>query len=109
MPGAAELLTIIVSGTLRRNVLGAIASDKIDCNFPKRSDDNRAGARNRDDRQSAGITAANELEEDATYARRYPYGATQKKTVFPLTNSFRKVTSASATSVGVSGRSSLRI
>src|SRR5262249_34203669 len=30
----AELLTVIESGTLRRNVLGAIASDKNDCNFP---------------------------------------------------------------------------
>jgi hypothetical protein len=30
----AELLTAIVSGTSRRNVLGAIASEKNDCNFP---------------------------------------------------------------------------
>src|SRR5262249_14005291 len=86
----AELLTAIASSTLRRNVLGAIASAKNDCNFPQRSDDKRDGARNRDNRQSVGITAGNELEENATYARRYPYGATQKKTVFPLTNSFRK-------------------
>ena len=41
----AELLTIIVSGTLRRNVLGAIASEKNDCNFPQRSDDNRDESR----------------------------------------------------------------
>ena len=39
--------------------------------------------------RSAGIAAPIELEEDATDARRYPYGATQKKTVVPLTNSFR--------------------
>ena len=80
-----------MSGTLRRNVLGAIASAKNDCNFPQRSDDNRDGARQRDSSKSAGIAAPIEREEDATYARRYPYGATQKKTVFPLTNSFRKV------------------
>src|SRR5262249_6667432 len=30
----AELLTVSVSGTSRRNVLGAIASEKNDCNFP---------------------------------------------------------------------------
>jgi hypothetical protein len=78
-----------VCGTLRRNVLGAIASEKNDCNFPQRSDDNRAGARNRDNRKTAGITAAIELEEDVKYARRYPYGATQKNTVLTLTNSFR--------------------
>jgi hypothetical protein len=30
----AELLTLDVSGTSRRNGLGAIASDKNDCNFP---------------------------------------------------------------------------
>ena len=30
----AELLTVIVSGILRRNVLGAIASEKNDGNFP---------------------------------------------------------------------------
>ena len=30
----AELLTVLVSGTLRRNVLGAIASAKNDRNFP---------------------------------------------------------------------------
>jgi hypothetical protein len=41
----AELLAIIVSGTLRRNVLGAIASEKNDCNFPQRSNDNRDVAR----------------------------------------------------------------
>ena len=41
---AAELLTAIVSGTSRRNVLGAIAFEKIDCNFPQRSDDNRGEA-----------------------------------------------------------------
>jgi hypothetical protein len=40
----AELLTACVSGTSRRNVLGAIASAKNDCNFPQRSDDNRGGA-----------------------------------------------------------------
>src|SRR5262249_19009104 len=32
----AELLTIGVSGTSRRNGLGAIASEKNDCNFPQR-------------------------------------------------------------------------
>jgi hypothetical protein len=32
----AELLTVIVSGTSRRNVLGAIAFEKNDCNFPRR-------------------------------------------------------------------------
>jgi hypothetical protein len=37
----AELLTVTVSSTLRRNVLGAIAFEKNDCNFPQRSDDNR--------------------------------------------------------------------
>ena len=37
----AELFTAIVSSTSRRNVLGAIASEKNDCNFPQRSDDNR--------------------------------------------------------------------
>jgi hypothetical protein len=30
----AELLAITMSSTLRRNELGAIASDKNDCNFP---------------------------------------------------------------------------
>ena len=38
----AELLTACVSGTSRRNVLGAIASAKNDCNFPQRSDDTEA-------------------------------------------------------------------
>ena len=32
----AELLTVIVSGSLRRNVLGAIAFAKNDCGFPQR-------------------------------------------------------------------------
>jgi len=31
-----ESLTVNVSGTLRRNLLGAIASEKNDCNFPQR-------------------------------------------------------------------------
>jgi hypothetical protein len=31
---AAELLTSVVGGISRRNVLGAIASEKNDCNFP---------------------------------------------------------------------------
>ena len=44
---AAELLTTIVSGTSRRNVLGAIASEKNDCNFPQRSDDNRDESTNK--------------------------------------------------------------
>ena len=30
----AELLTVIVSSSSRRNVLGAIAIEKNDCNFP---------------------------------------------------------------------------
>ena len=77
----AELLTVIVSGTSRRNVLGAIASAKNDCNFPQRSDDNRDGARQRDTGKNAGITAPNEPEENATYAPRYRYGATRRKTV----------------------------
>ena len=42
----AELLTVSVSGTLRRNVLGAIAFEKNDCNFPQRSDDNRDESKN---------------------------------------------------------------
>jgi hypothetical protein len=46
-----------------------------------RSDDNRDESRNSDSGKNAGFTATNELEEDVTYARRYPYGATQKKTV----------------------------
>jgi hypothetical protein len=75
----AELLTAIVSGTLRRNVLGAIASAKNDCNFPERSDDNRDGCRKRDKRKTAGITVPNALEEDASDEWRYPYRATQKK------------------------------
>ena len=77
----AELLTVNVSSTLRRNELGAIASAKNDCNFPQRSDDNRDGARQRDSGKSAGISAPNEPEENATSAPRYRYGATQRKTV----------------------------
>ena len=56
----AELLTASVGGTSRRNVLGAIASEKNDCNFPQRSDDNRAGAPERDSGTNAGITAPDE-------------------------------------------------
>src|SRR5262245_36331700 len=56
----AELLTAVVGGTSRRNVLGAIASEKNDCNFPQRSDDNRAGAPERDLGTNAGITAPDE-------------------------------------------------
>ena len=41
----AELLTVSVSGTLRRNGLGAIASAKNARNFPQRSDDNRNESR----------------------------------------------------------------
>jgi len=37
----AELLTVNVSGTSRRNVLGAIASEKNDCNFPQRQQPRR--------------------------------------------------------------------
>ena len=42
----AELLTVSMSGASRRNVLGAIASEKNDCNFPQRSDDNRDESKN---------------------------------------------------------------
>jgi hypothetical protein len=35
LPSAAELLTVIVSSDSRRNVWGAIAHDKIDCNIPE--------------------------------------------------------------------------
>jgi hypothetical protein len=37
----AEPLTVIVSGSSRRNVLGAIAFEKNDCNFPWRRQPNR--------------------------------------------------------------------
>src|SRR5262249_1513635 len=55
-----ELPTAVVGGTSRRNVLGAIASEKNDCNFPQRSDDNLAGAPERDRGTNAGITAPDE-------------------------------------------------
>jgi hypothetical protein len=42
--GPAGLLTALVGGPPRRNVLGAIASEKNDCDFPERSDDDRVGA-----------------------------------------------------------------
>jgi hypothetical protein len=46
-----------------------------------RSDDNRIESRKTDRGKNAGLTAANELEDHRTYAQRYRYGATQKKTV----------------------------
>ena len=75
----AELLTIIVSGTSRRNVLGAIASKRTIAT--SRSDDNRDESRNRDNEKNARFTATNEPEEHATYAQRYRYAATRRKTV----------------------------
>jgi hypothetical protein len=77
----AELPTALVGGTSRRNVLGAIALDKNDCNFPQRSDDDRAGARRRDEGKSAGTTAPHEPEGHVTSARRYQYGITRGRTV----------------------------
>ena len=79
----AELLTAIVGGTSRRNVLGAIAPEKNDCNFPQRSDDNRDGARRRDNGPSAGTAAPGKPAESATHARRYRYEATRRRTSSP--------------------------
>jgi hypothetical protein len=79
--GPAELLTALVGGTSRRNVLGAIAPEKKDCDFPQRSDDNRDGVRPRDNGPSAGTPAPDKPTESVTHAQRYRYGATRRRTV----------------------------
>jgi hypothetical protein len=75
----AELLTVIVSGTLRRNELGAIASAKNDRNFPQRRQPRRSPKS--DSGKSAALAATNKAEEDVNLAQRYHYGADRRKTV----------------------------
>jgi hypothetical protein len=67
----AELLTAIVSGTSRRNVLGAIAFEKNDCNFPQRSDDNRDESKNNHhqshDKLKRSTVTSNQRKETGDY------------------------------------------
>lgn len=76
----AELLTVRVSGTSRRNVLGAIAIEKNDCNFPQRSDDNRDESKNKQgkshDRSNA--ISCDEQTNQKKHATTWGATATQK-------------------------------
>ena len=89
LPDGAELLTVLVSGTLRRNVLGAIASEKNDCNFPKRSDDNRDESR----KEPTASTQSSLRPTNRKSTRRTP-GATEARKPrgepFPLDKLFQE-------------------
>ena len=78
----AELLTITVSGDLRRNVLGAIASAKNDRNFPWRRQPRRIP---KSDNGNYPELIAIDHEQPTTktggYAKRYRYEKNRKKTV----------------------------
>jgi hypothetical protein len=74
----AELLTANVSGTSRRNVLGAIALEKNDRNFPQRSDDNRNEFHKSNNDNRPRYTAIKKIGD---LARRYRYTATRRKTI----------------------------
>jgi hypothetical protein len=81
----AELLTVIVSGTSRRNVLGAIAFEKNDCNFPRRRQPRRIKeARTATTQDSFIRTQKNRRPRQAQ-----PLRKNQEENRFDLTNSFR--------------------
>ncbi len=74
-----------VSGTLRRNVLGAIALEKNDRNFPRRRRPSSIKLTQYTQNQQR-------LNKTGDYANYYPYAATWKETAFffsSLTDSYR--------------------
>jgi hypothetical protein len=81
-----ELLTITVSGSSRRNVLGAIALEKNDCSFPWRRQPRRTSEEQQQPQRTYRMDHCMKRAHDA---RRYPYAVTPRGTVFGLTDSFR--------------------
>ena len=80
LPSRAELIMLGVIGTPRRNVLGAIASEKNDCNFPRRRQPRRIP------KKCQPLLPRIHRDEQTKktgdyYAKRYRYAATQRETV----------------------------
>jgi hypothetical protein len=87
VPAAAELLTVSVSGTSRRNGLGAIAPEKNDCNLLRRRQPRRATKR--DNNHSPTIHEL-QTRKSGDHAQRCRCAKNSDENRFRLTGSFRK-------------------
>jgi hypothetical protein len=87
----AELLTVIVSGSSRRNVSGAIALEKNDGSFPRQRQPESSRERDRSERQPALSEAPpDQQKRNQWLAQRYRYAKNSEENRFGLTDSFRK-------------------